>query len=209
VDESGELWAGTDQGITIIFDPTNPQSHIAAYHPLPDQVIQAIVVDPLNNKWVATKQGVFVLSSDGTAVLERYTVENTDGKLLDNDVASLAIDQRTGTMYFGTEKGLSSLHTAGIQPNRSFDGLVFAPNPFYIPSSTALTVDGLVQNSTLKVLSIDGSLIREIRTPGGRIGFWDGRDERGQLAGTGIYLVVAYSEDGTKVATGKVAVVRR
>ena len=112
-------------------------------------------------------------------------------------------------MYFGTEKGLSSLQTAGIAPNRSFEELTFAPNPFYIPSSTELTVDGLMQSSTLKVLSIDGNLIRELRTPGGRIGFWDGRDEHGKLASTGIYLVVAYSEDGTKVATGKVAVVRR
>jgi hypothetical protein len=203
----GELWVGSDAGISIFFDPSTLRP--APYHPLRDQVIQSIVIDALGNKWVGTRQGVFVLSSDGTTVLDRYTSESTQGKLLDNDVASIAIDHRSGTIYFGTEKGLSSLSTAAIAPNRSFGDLVLAPNPFYVPSSTSLTIDGLVQSSRLKVLSIDGSLVRELETPGGRVGFWDGLDAHGEQVGTGVYLIVAYSEDGSKVATGKVALIRR
>jgi ligand-binding sensor domain-containing protein len=209
VDREGELWIGSDQGVTIIFDPASPRAGMAIYHPLRDQIVQGIAVDALNNKWIATKQGVFVLSPDGTTILDRYTVENTSGKLLDNDVASLAINNNTGVVYFGTEKGLSSLSTVSINPNRSFAELSFAPNPFYLPSRTQLTVDGLAQNSTIKILSIDGSLVKEIQTPGGRIGFWDGTDEKGTLVSSAIYLVVAYSENGSKVATGKVAVIRR
>jgi len=87
--------------------------------------------------------------------------------------------------------------------------LAFSPNPFYLPSPVDLTVDGLVENSLIKILTIDGNLVKEIRSPGGRVGFWDGTDTRGDVVGTGIYLVVAYSEDGSQVATGKVAVVRR
>jgi hypothetical protein len=41
------------------------------------------------------------------------------------------------------------------------------------------------------------------------VAYWDGRMSNGEYAGTGIYLVVAYSEDGTKVAKGKVAVIRK
>ncbi len=208
VGKEGEVWVGSDEGVSIIFNPGSPRQ-IHPFHPLRDQIIQGIVVDPLNNKWIATRQGVFVLSTDGTSILSRYTVESTDGKLLDNDVASIAIDECSGTMYFGTEKGLSSLTTAAVAPNRSFSELSFTPNPFYLPSKIDLTVDGLVENSLIKVLTIDGNLIKEIRTPGGRIGFWDGTDTRGNIVGTGIYLVIAYSEDGSKVATGKVAVVRR
>jgi ligand-binding sensor domain-containing protein len=208
VGQDGDVWVGSDEGISIIFNPGSPRA-IHPFHPLRDQIIQTIVVDPLNNKWIGTRQGVFVLSSDGTSILNRYTVENTDGKLLDDDVASLAIDERTGTVYFGTEKGLSSLSTPAAVPNRSFGELSFAPNPLYVPSSGTLTIDGLVQNSLIKILSIDGNLIKEIRSPGGRIGFWDGTDTRGNIVGTGVYLVVAYSEDGSKVATGKLAVIRR
>ena len=182
---------------------------MAVYHPLPDQVVQAILVDPLNAKWIATKQGVFVLSGDGTSLLDRYTVESTEGKLLDNDVASLAMNVSTGTIYFGTEKGLSSLTTPAVDPVRSFDELTFAPNPYYIPSPSPMTVDRLVEGSSLKILTADGKLVREIRTPGGRVGFWDGRNERGEFVSTAVYFVVAYSQDGNKVATGKIAVVRR
>ena len=208
VGQDGDLWVGSDEGISIIFNPGSPRQ-VHPFHPLRDQIIQAIVVDPLNNKWIGTRQGVFVLSSDGTSILNRYTVENTDGKLLDNDVAAIAVDGRTGTMYFGTEKGLSSLSTPAVAPDRSFGELSFAPNPFYLPSGKDLTIGGLVQNSLIKVLTIDGNLVKEIRSPGGRVGFWDGTDLRGNMVGTGIYLIVAYSEDGSKAASGKVAVVRR
>ncbi len=209
VDKDGALWIGTDQGITIIFDPSNPRSSMAVYHPLPDQIIQAIVVDPLNNKWIATKQGVFVYSADGTSIINHYTVESTNGKLVDDDVASLSINPNNGTVYFGTEKGLSSLTTASVSPVSEFGELAISPNPFYLPSRAQLTVDGLAANSALKILSINGNLIREIQTPGGRVGFWDGTDTQGRVVATGVYLIVAYSEDGSKVATGKVAVIRR
>jgi len=208
VGRDGDLWIGSDEGISIIFNPGQPFA-VAQYHPLRDQVIQSIVVDPLNNKWVATRQGVFVLSADGTAILDRYTVENTAGKLFDNDIASMAIDVHTGTMYFGTERGLSSLTTAGVEPNRSFGELTFTPNPMVIPSAVSTTIDGLIQNSLIKILSVDGNLVAEFRSPGGRIAFWDGKSNRGEYVSSGVYFVVAYSEDGTQAATGKVAVIRK
>ena len=92
---------------------------------------------------------------------------------------------------------------------RSFDELAISPNPYTLPAGAPLMVDGLVQNSTLKVLTVEGKLVREIKTPGGKVGFWDGRDTHGELASTGVYLIVAFSEDGSKVQTAKVAVIRR
>lgn len=209
VDREGALWVGSREGISIIYNPGNPRATVAPYHPLRDQIIQAIVVDPLNNKWIATRQGVFVLSPDGTSILNRFTVENTNGKLLDNDVASMAMNVNTGVIYFGTEKGLSSTSTDAIVPLRSFEELAFYPNPYHLPAEDVLTIDGLVQGTLVKILTVDGKLVREIRTPGGRIGFWDGKDFRNELVGSGIYYIVAYSEDGTKVTTGKLAVVRK
>lgn len=209
LDHDGQIWAGTDQGINIIFDPSNPAASIASYYPLQDQVIQSIVVDPINNKWVGTKSGVYLMSSDGTSILNQYTFENTGGQLLDDNVLSIAMDQNTGTVYFGTEKGLSSLTTSAITANQTYDNLSFAPNPFYLPAAQPLRIDGLIESSSLKILSIDGSLVRQLTTPGGRIGSWDGRNDRGDLVATGIYLVVAYIQNGTSVATGKVAVIRK
>lgn len=204
----GDLWIGSDQGISIIFDTSVPLS-VAAYHPLRDQVVQTIAVDALNNKWVGTKQGVFVMSSDGTSILDHYTVQSTSGKLLDDDVASIAIDGNSGTVYFGTEKGLSSLTTPSINPARSFNGLTIYPNPYFLPSTAQLTVDGLVEGSILKITTVSGRLVRDIQTPGGRIGYWDGTDNHGALVPSGVYIVIAASADGSKVETGKIAVLRK
>jgi ligand-binding sensor domain-containing protein len=209
VDRNGELWVGSDQGITIIFNPADPTRTVATYHPLREQTIQAILVDACNNKWVATKQGVFVLSPDGTSILERYTTENTNRKLLNDDITSIAWNKSTGTIYLGTEKGLSTLSTPYVAPKASFDELIFKPNPFIVPASTPLTVDGLIYASSIKVLTINGDLVKNVSCPCGRVGFWDGTNESGEPVATGVYFVVAYGEDGAKVAIGKLAVLRR
>jgi len=211
VDNSNEIWIGTDRGIGIILDPSNPlrDGAIAQYRPLTGVVINTIAVDALNQKWVGTTEGAVLLSPDGTQVLAYYTVENTAGKLIDNDIKSIAFDPQSGIVYFGTVSGLASLTTASPAPKPSFDKLSVSPNPFIVPGTGQLLIDGLVENSTVKVLSIDGRLVREVKTPGGRIGFWDGKDLDGQDVSSGIYLIAAFSEDGSQVATGKVAVIRR
>jgi ligand-binding sensor domain-containing protein len=210
VDNDNDIWVGTDLGIAIILDPSNPlrSGGIAAYKPLNGLVVNTIAVDPLNQKWVGTTDGVFLMSADGTQTLASYTVDNTSGKLMDNDVKSIAIDGKTGTVYFGTAYGLASLATAAATPKSSFDGLTVYPNPYLIPSNTTLTISGLVQNSSLKVMTVDGTVVRNIKAPGGLIGFWDGKDDNGKEVASGVYLIVAYSEDGSAVANGKVAVIR-
>jgi ligand-binding sensor domain-containing protein len=209
VDRFGDLWVGSDLGISIIYSPSNPRASIAPYRPLPDQIVQDILVDPLNRKWVATKRGVFLLTQDGTDVLEHYTVESTGGRLLSDDVASVAVDGRTGVVYFGTERGLTSLTTAAVTPARGFAELKVYPNPFEVPAAAPATVDGLVEGSSLKVFTVDGALIRAVGSPGGRVGFWDGTDDRGGTVSSGVYIVVAYSEDGTEVGKAKIAVIRK
>ena len=210
VDNDQNIWVGTvSGGIDIIYDPTNPHGHVLIYHPLSDQRIYSILVDPINNKWVATNNGVFVLSPDGTSIINQFTTESTGGKIPDNKITSLTLNRETGIVYIGTEKGLASVSTTAISPVHNFSSLTFFPIPFLLPSAKQLTIDGLVEGSSLKILSINGSLVRDLTTPGGRIGFWDGMDSKGNLVGSGIYLIVAYSPDGKQVATGKVAVVRK
>jgi ligand-binding sensor domain-containing protein len=211
VDRENDIWVGTDRGIGIILDPDNPAraGSIAAYKPLNGTVINAITVDPLNQKWIGTTEGAVLLSPDGTQQLAAFTVENTQGKLIDNDVKSIAVDAASGTVYFGTASGLASLSTAAAAPRADYDKLLVYPNPFFVPNASPVTIDGLTASSNLKILSVDGILVREIKTPGGRLGFWDGKDEHGSPVSSGVYIVVGYSEDGGQTGTGKVAVVRK
>jgi len=208
VDEDGQVWVGTDLGLNIILNPRSPKGNIRRVFIAREQYVNDIAVDPLGNKWVGTKEGVFVLSTDGTQLLNQYSVSNTDGKLISDDVRAIAFDDRRGIVYFGTENGLSSLTTTAMAPLETFVELSLYPNPFRLPRDQLLNIDGLVRNSGIKILSIDGRLVREFASPGGRIAFWDGRDAAGTFVSSGIYLVVAISENGEEVTRGKVAVVR-
>ena len=72
-----------------------------------------------------------------------------------------------------------------------------------------MTIEGLVKNSDIKILTISGKLVKQFTSPGGRVAYWDGRDNSGNLVSSGIYLVVAYDTEGNNVTTGKVAVLRK
>lgn len=210
VDRENDLWIGTARGIAIVLDPGNPErsGSIASYKPLNGQIINSIGVDALNQKWVGTNEGAVLLSADGTQVLASYTAENTSGRLMDNRVLSVAVSQPTGTVFFGTPVGLASLTTSAAAPVSSFGELTVYPNPFVVPAARPVTVDGLVEGSRLRILSVDGRVVADLPTPGGRIGFWDGKNADGEDVASGVYLVIGYSEDGQQVGTGKVAVVR-
>ena len=52
-------------------------------------------------------------------------------------------------------------------------------------------------------------MVRSIQTPGGLTGFWNGKNDGGEDVPSGVYIIVAYAEDGSKVAKTKVAVIRR
>jgi ligand-binding sensor domain-containing protein len=211
LDLDGDVCVGTDAGMTIIVNPRSPAAEGARITVLPlrGQVVQAIAIDAVANKWVGTREGIVVLSPDGNILLNHYTVESTGGMLIDNDIRSIAIDQRRGIVYIGTEKGLSSLVIPPVQTSRSFTGLEFAPNPLTLPSEQPLTIQNLIANSSIKILTLSGTLVSQFAAQGGGRAFWDGKDLGGQLVSSGIYFVVAYSENGDQVSTGKVAVVRR
>jgi len=209
VDRKGFLWIGTNVGVNVITDPSNPKVTSNLGLALRNQTVTCIAIDPLDNKWFGTKQGVFVLSSDGIQVMNQYNSKNSP--LPNDDIKSIAVDAKNGIVYIGTDNGLAALQTSSIQPLQSFNQLLVYPNPF-IPGDnnvTSLTIDGLIRNGSIKILSISGNLIREIQTPGGKIAFWDGKDLYGNLVPTGIYIIVAYDEEANNVTTSKVAVIRK
>ncbi|MGA9121637.1 MAG: two-component regulator propeller domain-containing protein [Bacteroidota bacterium] len=208
VDQENTVWIGTDKGIAIVLDPSNPRSSVAAYKPLLGETVNTIAVDALNQKWVGTPEGVVLLSPDGTQQLASYTVETTNGKLIDNDILSIAADPKTGVVYFASASGLASLYTTAAAPVETPAGFTVYPNPYRVPSASALTIDGLLGNSKIKILSANGNLVRDLTTDGGRIGFWDGRDNQGNVVSSGVYFIIGYTDDGNTVK-GKVAVLKR
>jgi ligand-binding sensor domain-containing protein len=208
LDKLGSLWVGTNVGVSFIPDPSNPTSRITTVTALRQQTINDIEVDPLNQKWVATVQGLYHLSEDGTTVINSYTSENSP--LPSDDIKSVTVDGTNGIVYIGTDFGLTALKTSSIAPNENMDNLFVYPNPLIVKgtTSTNVTIRGLISDTSIKVLSVSGQLINEFVTPGGSIAFWDAKDMDGNYVPSGIYLIVAYDEDGSNVATAKVAILR-
>lgn len=220
-DKTGEIWIATDNGISIIRNPQQVINNPGAIPqtekmriiengistPLTENV-QFICVDPLNNKWIGTlSNGLLYVSTDGSTLLARYNTLNSP--LPTNKILSIAISPSTGVVYFGTEKGLVSLNTIAAQSLETCDKIKPGPNPFVIPSDTKLKIDGLVSESTVKIMTISGTLVAEFESPGGRIAEWDGRDQNGNLVSSGIYIIAGFNKDASQVCTGKVAVVRK
>ncbi len=211
VDRRGDVWVGTSLGVNVITQTytitsgNKPQLSISSIFTLRQQSINCMAVDPLNQKWIGTNEGLLHVTSDGTALIDAYTTKNSP--LLSDIIKSIAIDPNTGTVYVGTDEGLTSFVTTSVMPKESFDKLLVYPNPFILKNDGKyLTIDGLIRDSDLKILTINGKLVAEFSSPGGRIATWDGRDLNGNLVSSGIYLVVAYDKDGNNVTTSKVAI---
>jgi len=211
LDKNGYLWIGNDIGLNTITDPSRPAATLVSNfgYAVSGQTINCITVDALNNKWIGTTQGVFVLSSDGTQLLNQYNSDNSP--IPDNNIVSIATDDKSGVVYIGTNYGLSSLKSSAIQPKDSFGKLFIYPNPFILQNgnTNSVSIDGLIKSSSIKIFSISGILIRDLTTPGGRVGSWDGRNNAGNFVASGIYILVAYDQGANNIATSKIAVIRK
>ncbi len=214
MDQRGDLWVGTSLGVNIIsntdavLNGSGSQLSISSVYTLRQQSINCIAVDPINDKWIGTNQGLLLVNSDGSSLLASYTTQNSP--LLSDIITSIAVDKNTGTVYVGTNNGLTSFQTPAVQPQSSFTKLFMYPSPFVLKNGVnKLTIDGLIKDSQIKIISITGKLIKEFASPGGKIAYWNGTDSNGNLVNSGIYLVVAYDADGNNVFTGKIAVLHQ
>ena len=211
-DKDGFIWAGTTDGIGVIQCPESafttpvcdavwpvvPNGNFAGYL-FKGQEVRSIAVDGANRKWVATKNGVFLVSAEGEKLISRFTEDNSP--LLSSDVRKIAIDGKTGEVFFATLKGICSFRgtaTEGKEENK--DVLVF-PNPVPPGFSGSIAIRGLVNNAIVKITELDGRLVYQTRALGGQA-IWDGRNYRGQKISSGAYLVLV-SDEGNNAVSGK------
>ncbi|MDP4116729.1 MAG: T9SS type A sorting domain-containing protein, partial [Bacteroidota bacterium] len=129
--------------------------------------------------------------------------------LMDDEIRSIAIDANKGIVYVGTDNGLVSFNTPFIKPLDSFTSLFVYPNPFIINKNNIITIEGLIKDSDIKILTAAGTLVNQFSSPGGKVAYWDGKDLAGKFVGSGIYLIIAYDKEGNNIVTGKVAVLKK
>jgi hypothetical protein len=156
-----------------------------------------MAVDGADRKWVATRNGVFLVSATGEKVIYQFT--ETNSPLLSNDVRKIAIDGKTGEVYFATLKGICSFRSTATEGGETNENVLVFPNPVPPGFTGTIAIRGLVNNAVVKITELDGRLVYQTRALGGQA-IWDGRNYKGQRISSGAYLVLV-SDDGRKERT--------
>jgi len=164
-------------------------------------------VDAANRKWIGSEgDGVWLVSPNGDKVLNHFTVDNSP--LISNNIISLAVDDQTGTVYMATDKGLVSYVSVVKGAQSKMKHLFIYPNPYsYSRETQPIIIDKLSQQTTIRIVTIDGHLVKKIEASGGRAE-WDGRDYNGNKLPTGVYLIIALDKQDNEKGVGKVVIVR-
>ena len=221
-DKDGNMWIGTDVGpflldksqidaespvYTQVKVPRNDGTNYADY--LLNKVnITAICIDAGNRKWMGTNgDGVYLISADTLTQLHHFTIDNS--LLLSNNIQSMAINNKTGEVFFGTDNGLCSFvsDATTINDEMTEDNVWAYPNPVTPDYTGLITIVGLTYNADVKIVSSNGALIAEGRSNGGTF-TWNGKDKNGNRVASGVYMVVTATSDSKKGTVCKIAFIK-
>lgn len=221
-DLEGNIWIATNKGpfmieksqiatttttVTQVKIPRNDGTDYADYL-LSGVATRCMAIDGGGRKWFGTNgDGVYLISADNLTQIHHFTTGNSS--LLSNTVESIAINNTTGEVFFGTEKGLCSFisDATTTMTEMSKDNVYAYPNPVTPDYTGLITIVGLTLNADVKILSSSGKLIAEGRSNGGMF-TWDGCDRNGNRVASGIYMVATATSEGKKGTVCKIAIVR-
>jgi hypothetical protein len=124
-----------------------------------------------------------------------------------DNVYKIGIDQQSGEVFFGTDKGLFSVKEDATSPAGVMDKLKIYPNPVRPDFSGDISIEGLAFDSRVKITDITGRLVYQTVSNGGKA-VWNGFTLKGERPMTGVYLVFAIDGSGQETAMGKILFVR-
>ncbi|MBF1383843.1 type IX secretion system anionic LPS delivery protein PorZ [Prevotella aurantiaca] len=216
------IWVGTNVGplrlnvdqmqnpSDAIFEqikiPRNDGTNLADYL-LAGVDISSIAIDGGGRKWFGTNgNGVYLISADNMKQVQHFLSSNS--KLLSNDIESIAINDKTGEVFIGTEKGLCSYMSDATKPsdNPGGEDTYAYPNPVRPGYTGLITVVGLAYNSDVKIVTTNGVLVAKGTSNGGTF-TWDGNDLNGKRVASGVYMVQTADQEGNNGTVCKIAVV--
>lgn len=218
----GSIWVGTTAGILVTTDnatmlqtgsvtfnrikvPRNDGTNLADYL-VDGQYIYDIKVDGADRKWIATDNGVYLVSSDGLTTIHHFTAENSP--LPSNTVTKLCVRKSDGEVFMMTGGGLVSRRGDAIAPATKLSKIKIFPNPISATGLTGVdyvTMTGFEMSSPIFITDVAGNRIYRTTSLGG-MARWDMRREGGGRVANGVYIVWATNADGSTSAVGKILV---
>ena len=216
------IWVGTNVGplrltteqmknpSEAIFEqikiPRNDGTNLADYL-LAGVDISCMAIDGGGRKWFGTNgNGVYLISADNMKQVQHFLSDNS--KLISNNIESIAINDKTGEVFIGTDKGLCSYMSDATKPSDNPGGeeTYAYPNPVRPNYTGLITVVGLAFNSDVKIVTTNGVLVAKGTSNGGTF-IWDGNDLNGKRVASGVYMVQTSDQEGNNGTVCKIAIV--
>jgi hypothetical protein len=219
-DLSGDIWIGTSKGVAVFSTPGRiwqsgnyyayqPSLEMGdgLYHPLLEtETITAIAVDGANRKWLGTKNsGLYLVSARGDQEILHFTSANSP--LPSDNITSLALNQKSGELFIGTDDGLFSYQGDAPAGEDGFAGVYVYPNPVRESYDGPVVIKGLMKDSDVRITDISGNLVHKTRSLGSQV-VWDGKNLRGNRVSTGVYLIFASDAKGDQSHIAKLLFIR-
>jgi len=219
-DLNGTIWVGTDNGPIRFYSgkqvqdgecnrPISTDEYGSAFRLMEGLKVNAIAIDAANRKWLGTDNaGLFMIDdqSDPNLInVENFTTDNS--YIISNQVTSLAINDKTGEIFIGTDKGLCSYQMEATIGNDDYSEVHAFPNPVRPSSDNRVIISGLMNNSNIKITDMAGNLMKEGKSTGGQF-IWNLTNASGNIVKSGIYLVFASTSEGKQGVVTKVMVIK-
>lgn len=219
-DLNHDLWVGTSTGVVVYYDPDkvfDPGEFYGIQPSLDDgeglfkpilekEKITAIAVDGGNRKWFGTaNSGVFLFSEEGEHLLNHFNSQNSP--LLSDRINSIAISQKSGEVFFATDRGLVSFKGDATAGGNDLGEAYVWPNPLRETFAGDVTIDGLTAGTEVRITDVSGNLVYRSTSVGGRV-VWNARNANGERVATGVYLILCGSPQVTKSKIIKLLVIR-
>ena len=199
-DREGMFWVGHDMGLfvfdpDVVFDPapaavrpyvtkfSEGQGYLCEGYTVYD-----IGVDRDNNKWIATNNGVYFVSPDGSEVYNHFTIENSD--VPSNLVYTVECDTVHDRVYIYTDNGFAEYIVNGDATSINFDNVYAFPNPIEPDFTGMIKIANLMDNSYVTVTNREGNIVAQFGPVVGSA-LWDGSGADGERVPTGIYNIYA------------------
>ncbi len=168
-------------------------------------------IDSRNNIWASSPtDGVHILTESSTYWPDVGGINENNSLLLSNEVSDIAFDNNDGLAYISTNNGISVLRIPFSKPKKNYNNVKIFPSPYVLPNSSPLVIDGLMDGTICKVLTITGQVLRTLpisnKGVNGYQTFWDGKDDKGRWVNTGIYLI-SFTELKGNYGFEKIAVI--
>jgi len=213
-DKDGEIWIGTEAGPAVMYNASAIFSggdyDVQQVLLEQDGVIQLlletqniieILVDGGDRKWFGTEGGgLFLMSADGTELIHDFNEENSP--LFSNNILALAMNDNTGELYIGTDKGIMGYKGEATEGADNLDDLYAYPNPVRPEYTGVIAIKGFIDESDVKITDASGNLVYSTISKGGQA-IWNGNNLQGERVKSGIYYCFAVSRTNSQKGFAK------